>query len=157
MARSRFGVVDTAVALVSIGAASCSTAAEVNPQLITPRAMRPLAAIDERFLSYNVEMAEVIGGNFWRPYTPESIAAMQAHAPSQDGQSGGASANVAGQNQSMFRARPPMTSRTRVCARSRRRSGPPTCEPAARGQIQCIFTIPIRPRQPSPRTAFKAS
>ena len=33
---------------------------------------------------------------------------MQAHAPSQDGQSGGASADVAGQNQSMFQARPPI-------------------------------------------------
>ena len=78
MARSGFGVIDTALALALVGAAPCAMAAEIYPQLVTPGAMRPLATIDERFLSYNVEMAEVIGANFWKPYTPESIAAMRA-------------------------------------------------------------------------------
>ena len=108
MAKSRLGAVDAAMVLVLVGAGSCLSAAEVNPQLVTPRAMRPLANIDDRFLSYNVEMAEVIGGNFWKPYTPESVAAMQAHAPSENSSSDRASSGVAGQNQTMFQARPPI-------------------------------------------------
>lgn len=108
MARCRLGAVDVAVVLVLVGAGSSLSAAEVNPQLVTPRANRSIATIDERFLSYNVEMAEVIGGNFWKPYTPESIAAMQAHAPSENSSSDSASSSVAGQNQTMFQARPPI-------------------------------------------------
>src|SRR5437763_9999473 len=30
--------------------------------------MPRVATIDQRYQSYNVEMAEVIGGNFWKPY-----------------------------------------------------------------------------------------
>lgn len=108
MARSGFGIVGMTVALALVGVASCSTAAEISPQLITPGAMRPLATIDERFFSFNVEMAEVIGGSFWKPYTPESVAAMQAHASSQNEPSGSGSNDVAGQNQAMFQARPPI-------------------------------------------------
>lgn len=70
--------------------------------------MRPIATIDERFLSYNVEMAEVIGGNFWKPYTPESIAAMTARGGAANVPSTAASAGIAGQNPTMFQARPPI-------------------------------------------------
>jgi hypothetical protein len=83
-------------------------AAEISPQLITPSAMRPLTAIDERFLSYNVEMAEVIGGNFWKPYTPESVAAMRTDEKSTSLSSIAASPDGAGQNSTMFQARPPI-------------------------------------------------
>lgn len=30
--------------------------------------MKLIGTVDERFQSYNIEMAEVIGGNFWKPY-----------------------------------------------------------------------------------------
>src|SRR3954467_12359952 len=30
--------------------------------------MKYLGSVDERYQSYNVEMAEVVGGEFWRPY-----------------------------------------------------------------------------------------
>jgi hypothetical protein len=45
-----------------------------------PDSIPAVATIDERYLSYDVEFAEVIGGNFWKPYTLESIAAMRANA-----------------------------------------------------------------------------
>jgi hypothetical protein len=35
---------------------------------ILPSTLPQLTTIDDRFQSYNVEMAEVIGGNFWKPY-----------------------------------------------------------------------------------------
>jgi hypothetical protein len=35
---------------------------------LTPSELRPIATIDPRFQSYNVEMVEVTGGRFWAPY-----------------------------------------------------------------------------------------
>ena len=50
----------TALGLVAGGQAAAAT--------ISPSTLPQLTTIDERFQSYNVEMAEVIGGNFWKPY-----------------------------------------------------------------------------------------
>ena len=50
----------TALGLVAGGQAAAAT--------ITPSTLAELATVDERFQSYNVEMAEVIGGDFWKPY-----------------------------------------------------------------------------------------
>jgi heparanase 1 len=50
----------TALGLVAVGQAAGAT--------ISPSTLSQLTTIDERFQSYNVEMAEVIGGNFWKPY-----------------------------------------------------------------------------------------
>lgn len=37
-------------------------------EIIAPKKMRALGTIDTRFQSYNVEMVEVTGGRFWKPY-----------------------------------------------------------------------------------------
>src|ERR1700747_2960727 len=37
-------------------------------QLLRPASMSRIGAVDERFKSYNIEMVEVTGGPFWRPY-----------------------------------------------------------------------------------------
>jgi len=57
----------TALGLAASGQAAAGT--------ITPSALPQLTTIDERFQSYNVEMAEVIGGNFWKPYAKSKPAA----------------------------------------------------------------------------------
>jgi hypothetical protein len=49
----------SAVLLGLVSGAPSVMAADAQAQLITPLTMRPIATIDERFLSYNVEMAEV--------------------------------------------------------------------------------------------------
>jgi heparanase len=36
---------------------------------LDPAKMPMIGAVDERFNSYNIEMVEVIGGKFWKPYT----------------------------------------------------------------------------------------
>lgn len=41
---------------------------------LDPGKLRPLRKIDERMMSYNIEMTEVTGGTFWKAYTPEQIA-----------------------------------------------------------------------------------
>ena len=41
---------------------------------LNPAALVALHEVDERLMSYNVEMTEVTGGTFWKAYTPEQIA-----------------------------------------------------------------------------------
>ncbi len=40
-----------------------------------------LREVDERLVSYNVEMTEVTGGTFWKAYTPEQIAGTEKFPP----------------------------------------------------------------------------
>lgn len=32
--------------------------------------LMPLRSVDRRLVSYNIEMAEITGGTFWKAYTP---------------------------------------------------------------------------------------
>lgn len=41
---------------------------------LSPDTLRQLRTVDERLVSYNVEMTEVTGGTFWKAYSPEEIA-----------------------------------------------------------------------------------
>src|SRR5213596_2081015 len=54
-------------------------AAEVPTLSIDPSRLPRLGTIDARFQSYNLEMVEVTGGRFWKPY------AASASAPSDRG------------------------------------------------------------------------
>ena len=76
-------------ALASLGAAiaSVNIAAAQTAQL-TPAAMPRVGTVDERYQSYNVEMLEVTGGRFWRPYGPELEAALRQPAPTPAASSG---------------------------------------------------------------------
>ena len=42
---------------------------------LEPTTMRPIAKVDERYQSYNVEMVEITGGRFWAPYKKGSASA----------------------------------------------------------------------------------
>jgi hypothetical protein len=57
--------------------------------------------VDERFQSYNVEMVEVTGGRFWKPYSSRTAAANQAPATPQ-------AAPIAGLDTTLFQYRPPI-------------------------------------------------
>lgn len=43
--------------------------------------LTPIRTIDERLVSYNIEMTEVTGGTFWKAYTPEQIAGLEEFPP----------------------------------------------------------------------------
>jgi hypothetical protein len=45
---------------------------------IQPKTLPRLRAVDPRFQSYNIEMAEVIGGSFWKPYAADGTLAKSA-------------------------------------------------------------------------------
>ncbi len=42
--------------------------------LLNPESLTPIRSVDERMVSYNIEMTEVTGGTFWKAYTPAQIA-----------------------------------------------------------------------------------
>ncbi|HEY4203884.1 MAG TPA: hypothetical protein VGM35_02610, partial [Xanthobacteraceae bacterium] len=55
---------------VSLLAAMADAGVSADIELLAPSAMRRIGTIDARFQSYNVEMVEVTGGRFWKPYGP---------------------------------------------------------------------------------------
>jgi heparanase len=67
--------------------------------------LRRIATVDERYQSYNVEMAEVIGGKFWKPYDQRRAAAEPAPAAQP---STAATTQDAGLDPSLFQERPPI-------------------------------------------------
>ena len=45
------------------------------------QSVRSIRKIDERLVSYNIEMAEVTGGSFWKAYTSAQIAGIEEFPP----------------------------------------------------------------------------
>ena len=108
LGRLKTSVGGVAVAIASLSAAAGgASGARAEPVSVTPATMPRVATIDERYLSYNVEMAEVIGGKFWKPYDTLGKAARQATSAPAAPTSGGAGLQ-AGQDAAMFQARPPI-------------------------------------------------
>src|SRR5687768_18490945 len=71
--------------LLCMGLLGCRTPAEpvsqarvVSDVVITPASMARVGTVDERYQSYNVEMLEVTGGKFWKPYGPELDAVLES-------------------------------------------------------------------------------
>jgi heparanase len=57
----------------------CCVAAGKVPS-VTPSSMSRIGTVNERFQSYNIEMVEITGGRFWKPYrsTPDDAPARSA-------------------------------------------------------------------------------
>ena len=60
-----------------LGMIGQSTAAIAQMVSVAPASLQPIASIEARYQSYNIEMLEVTGGKFWRPYGPELDAILQ--------------------------------------------------------------------------------
>jgi heparanase 1 len=63
-----------AMATVNCFAGQAGPSAGTTPAPIDPRAMPRIGSVDERYQSYNIEMVEVTGGRFWRPYASKAAA-----------------------------------------------------------------------------------
>jgi heparanase 1 len=100
----RFVPVQFCYGLIAVVLVLASVRLQVRAQEISldPAKMPRIGNIDERFLSYNIEMAEVTGGNFWKPYHSQGSASgrVTQHAE-------GAS-TPAGMNPDMYQYRPPI-------------------------------------------------
>lgn len=74
-------------AVLTAAAFAPATGAPARPGASTLARLEKVTEVDPRFLSYNIEMVEVTGGNFWRPYsvTPKAggdpEAATKAYRP----------------------------------------------------------------------------
>jgi hypothetical protein len=68
-------------ALATLAGDGCSGGRGEGPAIVfIPAKMARVGSVDERFQSFNVEMIEVTGGRFWKPYntttdTPEERSA----------------------------------------------------------------------------------
>src|SRR5665213_2303936 len=88
----------TALGLAAIGQAAAAT--------ISPSALPQLTTIDERFQSYNVEMLEVTGGKFWKPY--KDTAKKPTKTASQSGSEAQSGDAPAGMSPDLYQYRPPI-------------------------------------------------
>lgn len=79
--------------------------AQVAPVAVAPAKMARVGTVSERFQSYNVEMLEVTGGNFWKPYSAAGKTTPPAAASG--GQAGGSDA-PAGMDPNLYQYRPPI-------------------------------------------------
>lgn len=91
------------VGLTVLGGVACSNSPRgASPRSLTLASMPRLGTVDERFQSYNVEMLEVTGGRFWRPYgeinkTPKAQTSAQKPG-----------ATPTGMDPSLYQYRPPI-------------------------------------------------
>jgi hypothetical protein len=88
-----------AVAMAASGVALAQSPASTA---IHPGTFQRIGAIDPRFQSYNVEMAEIIGGEFWKPYGPGGKVATSSTALGE---------GVVGQDRNLFQTLPPLDTR----------------------------------------------
>jgi len=86
-------------ALSLFAAASFLTAQQARPASVAPATMPRIGTVDERFQSYNIEMVEVTGGRFWKPFA--SIADSSNAAKSNSNQ-------PVGMDPSLYQYRPPI-------------------------------------------------
>lgn len=91
--RSGNWAVGAGVLIAAMAARQCVAAPVIR---LMPAAFPAIGKVDERFQSYNIEMAQIIGARFWKPYA-HTHRASAAKAP-----------NVAGRDANLFEARPPV-------------------------------------------------
>jgi len=101
---SKFIHAEFCSAIVAVVLVLASVPLEVRAQGVSvdPAKMPRISTVDERFASYNIEMAEVTGGNFWKPYHSQGSTEAQAT------QSPQSASTPAGMDPNMYQYRPPI-------------------------------------------------
>ena len=106
MERERIVEFSAAVALAILATALLRPSPSVAQSVsLAPSTMPRIGSVSERYQSYNVEMIEVTGGRFWKPYGPEPDRILQQPAP--DAGAPGAD-TPAGMNADLYQYRPPI-------------------------------------------------
>lgn len=104
MSKNRYLGFGMGVLLAVLGTEACSTAPHhESPSAIIPANLPRIGTVDERFQSYNVEMVEVIGGRFWKPYSKHTDAAMSVQSSAE-----GSPTSPVGMDPAMYQQRPPI-------------------------------------------------
>jgi heparanase len=95
----------TGLAVTGLGGAVSQPGPPARPATsLAPAIMARIGAVDERYQSYNVEMLEVTGGKFWKPYgaKPDASATSASASPKPG------SDTPAGMNPDLYQYRPPI-------------------------------------------------
>ncbi|MGO9643094.1 MAG: hypothetical protein ACLP1Y_17525 [Candidatus Acidiferrales bacterium] len=103
MDTSRYVEFCVSIAFAVLGGACSVPRHGASPISISPASLPRIGAVDERFQSFNVEMVEVTGGRFWKPYGEQSDPNLRPQ-PS-DKQPG---SNPVGMDPALFQYRPPI-------------------------------------------------
>ncbi len=85
-----------------LGSASSVAPSTPVPASLVPANMPRIGTVDDRYQSFNVEMVEVIGGRFWKPYGEEVDTILHAQPAAQSG------STPAGMDPALFQSRPPI-------------------------------------------------
>ena len=82
---SKFVHAQFCCAIVALMLVLASVSPQVRAQTVSvdPAKLPRIGTVDERFASYNIELAEVTGGNFWKPYHSQTSPAAHARKPAQ--------------------------------------------------------------------------
>ena len=94
---------------IGVTVALCAVAITLLVRLSTPAAtidfakMERIGTVDKRFESYNIEMVEVIGGRFWKPY--KNSATNNNKAPTPTRREGSAATEI---DPNLYQYRPPI-------------------------------------------------
>ncbi|MBS1842566.1 MAG: hypothetical protein JSS69_11705 [Acidobacteria bacterium] len=93
---------------VVLGIAACSKTGtnDTHSSSLAPAAMSRIGMVDERYQSYNVEMLEVTGGRFWKPY--KDITKLPPKTADQAASAAQAGDTPAGMSADLYQYRPPI-------------------------------------------------
>jgi hypothetical protein len=90
--------------IATLANSGCSKVPASPPAVsITPVSMQRIATVDERYQSFNIEMIEVTGGRFWKPYKDIQALLKNQAAPKAGG------TVPAGMDPGLYQQRPPIT------------------------------------------------
>lgn len=113
---------------------------------LNPAAFPRVAEVDPRFQSYNVEMAEIIGGRFWAPYPEPGAKAV----PENTQASGGLALQA-----NLFRQRPPADLRVARLRNMARALGPAYIRVSGSWANTTFFQDDDRPPLSKPPSGFQ--
>ena len=118
---SRARLIPVVVAIAGLAAIRTGTA-QVASLPVAPGKMDRIGSVSDRFQSYNVEMLEVTGGRFWKPYNEIGKTGTHPSAPSgSQAQSGD---TPAGMSPDLYQYRPPIDLSNRRLRAMARALGP---------------------------------
>jgi heparanase len=103
MRKTRYIGLGATAALLMLGLACSRAPRPSSAGAIAPENMSRIGTVDDRFQSYNIEMLEVTGGRFWKPYK-DIGAILNTQAPA----NGAGSNQPAGMSPDLYQYRPPI-------------------------------------------------
>src|SRR6185312_6901973 len=102
MTSRTFALVTSLMLIGSGGSTSMPKILFAQSKRIDPASMTRIGSVDERYQSYNVEMIEVTGGRFWKPYGKRTEHATKAQKAPHGGNT------PAGMNPDLYQQRGPI-------------------------------------------------